>query len=173
MLPSRSYSSTMSAADYEFDTFEAADAGASLTYPVEAGALKVGGYVCIAGHACKITEIDTAQPGKHGHAKASIWAYDLFNPSRKREDGAPVAHMMEVPFVASRWYYVMDIGARGELSLMGDDGETRQDLDLPADDERLGEKVRALFSSGKAVHVQVLKAMGTEKVMAFKEECGK
>ena len=164
----------MASADRYFDeTFEAADAEASLTHPVAAGALKVGGYVCIGGHACKIIEIDTAQPGKHGHSKASILAHDVFNPSRKREDCAPVSHPMEVPFVKGTWYYVMDVSSNGELSLMGDDGETRQDLDLPADDEKLGAKVRALFSSGKGVNVMVLKAMGIEKVMSFKEECGK
>jgi len=161
-------------AAYDYETeFEATDAGASLTYPMAAGSLKVGGYVCIAGRACRITEIDTAQPGKHGHAKASIWAYDVFQPQKKREDGAPVSQTMEVPFVTTAWYYVMDVAPRGELSLMGDDGETRQDLDLPADDVKLGEKVRALFASGKGVYVQVLKAMGIEQVMSFKEECGK
>lgn len=156
---------------YEFETFDAADSGASMTYPMPAGALKKGGFVCINGHACKITDLDVAQPGKHGHSKVSITAVDVFS-GKTRMDAAPTSHNVAVPFVATTMYTLLDIGRNGELSLMDDEGETRQDLDLPTED-RMGDKIRALFTSGKTLDLRVLCAMGMEKVLSFKEECGK
>ena len=127
--------------------------------------------MCINGHACKITDLDTAQPGKHGHSKVSITAVDLFS-GKTRMDAAPTSHNVVVPFVQTSMYTLLDIGRDGELSLMDDEGETRQDLDLPADD-RMGDKIRALFASGKSVDLRILRAMGMEKILSFKEECGK
>jgi translation initiation factor 5A len=158
-------------AQHEYETFESVDSGASLTYPMTAGALKQGGYVCIQGHACKITDLDVAQPGKHGHSKVSITAVDVFS-GKTRMDAAPTSHNVMVPFVTTAMYQLLDIGRDGELSLMDDEGETRQDLDLPAED-RVGDKIRARFASGKTLDLRVLRAMSMEKILSFKEECGK
>ena len=54
-----------------------ADAGASLTYPLQSSALRKGGYVLIKGHPCKISEISKSAPGKHGHAKIHVEGYDV------------------------------------------------------------------------------------------------
>ena len=35
-------------------TFESTDAGASETYPSEAGQIKKGGFIMIKGHPCKV-----------------------------------------------------------------------------------------------------------------------
>ena len=40
-------------ADYE-ETFENADAGSSLTYPLSVGDVKKGGHMCIQGRPCKV-----------------------------------------------------------------------------------------------------------------------
>ena len=37
------------------ETFEKGDAGASHTFPSQAGSLKKGGYIVINGHPCKVT----------------------------------------------------------------------------------------------------------------------
>jgi translation initiation factor 5A len=155
----------------EYETFEAADAGASMTFRMDAGSLKVGGYICVSGHACKITEIDISNPGKHGHAKAAIRAVDVFN-GKLRTDSSPTSHCVPVPFVSSQHYTLLDIGRGGEMSLMDAEGSTRQDLNLP-EDPVLRARLAELFRAGKSLELRVLKAMGQEKVMSFKEECGK
>ena len=40
--------------EHHDEHFENADAGASLTYPMAAGAIRKNGYVCIKNRACKV-----------------------------------------------------------------------------------------------------------------------
>jgi translation initiation factor 5A len=42
--------------DYE-DTFEKADAGSSLTFPMTAGEIKKGGHIVINGRPCKVYKL--------------------------------------------------------------------------------------------------------------------
>lgn len=157
--------------EYETETFECTESGASMTHPVQAGALKLGGFIVISGHACKITALDVSQPGKHGAAKVSVTAVDVFT-GKVRKDAASTGHCVLVPFVDVACYQLLDVGRDGKLSLLDDEFETRQDLDLPADD-LLGEKIAGAFASEKTVEIRVLKALGLEKILSFKEECGK
>lgn len=154
------------------ETFEQACSGASLTYPVCAGDLKVGQYVCIDNHPCKLVDVDSSKMGKHGHAKVCFTGVDIFN-GKTRETSAPASHNLDAPVVSTRWYMVLDVSRDGEVSLLDNEtNATRYDLNLPAAG-RLADTVRAMFSSGKTVLVQVLKAMDQEMMMSFKEECGK
>ena len=155
------------------ETFEAVDAGASLTYPVNAGELKKGSYVCIKGFPCKIVDVSTSKTGKHGHAKANITALDIFT-GKKYEEVAPTSHSLPVPFVKTQQYQLLDIGKDGVVSLMDDEAETREDLSLPEDDdsaEMVG-KLKEAFATGRTVNVVVTGAMGKEKLMSFKFEAG-
>lgn len=67
----------MSFADH-VEGFETADAGASLTYPMQCSALRKNGHVVIKRRACKIIEMSTSKTGKHGHAKVHLVALDIF-----------------------------------------------------------------------------------------------
>ena len=150
------------------ETFEAVDSGASNTYPASAGSLKKGDFVCIKGHPCKIIEITTSKTGKHGHAKANITAIDIFN-GKKLEEVAPSSHSLPAPFVKTQAYQLLDIGHDGRLSLMDDEGETREDLNMP-EDEELASKLKEDFDAGKTLNVVITAAMGIEQLMSFKEE---
>jgi len=86
--------------------FEAADAGASQTYPMQCSALRKGGHVVIKGRPCKIVEMSTSKTGKHGHAKVHIVALDIFT-GKKLEDLSPSTHNMEVPFVSRKEYQLV------------------------------------------------------------------
>merc|ERR1740127_313194 len=111
--------------------FESADAGASLTTPISCGALRKGAHVMIKGHPCKIIEITTSKTGKHGHAKAHIVALDIFT-SKKYEDLCPSSHNVNVPFVKRDEFQVLSADPdTGEVSLLLDSGETKDDLNLP------------------------------------------
>ena len=150
----------------DFETFERADAGASLTYPVEAGSLKKGDFVCIKDHPCKIIEASTSKMGKHGHAKCIIVALDIFT-NRKLEDQCPASHSLPCPVVSREEYQLLDVGADGTLSLMDGDNNVREDLNLPEDDE-VTVPIREGFAAGKALMVAVVSAMGKECVVDHK-----
>ena len=46
-----------------------ANAEASSTHPTPCSSLRKGGYIMLKGQPCKIVELLTSTPGKHGHSK--------------------------------------------------------------------------------------------------------
>ena len=48
-----------------------ANAGASSTHPTLCSSLRKGGHVMLKGQPCKIVELLTSTPGKHGHSKVA------------------------------------------------------------------------------------------------------
>ncbi len=93
--------------------------------PTKCSTLRVKGYVMIkvgrdrsvkdwlidddAGfvqnHPCKIVEMSTSRPGKHGHAKVSLVGIDVFT-QKKYEEVSPATHNVDVPSVAKKDYAV-------------------------------------------------------------------
>merc|ERR1719453_2571731 len=116
----------MSAGEGEF---EGADAGASLTYPMQCSALRKNGFVMIKDRPCKIVEMSTSKTGKHGHAKVHLVALDIFT-GNKKEDICPSTHNMNVPNVARKDYQLTNID-EGFAELMDDDGGIKSDLKVP------------------------------------------
>eukprot|EP01006_Ploeotia_vitrea_P065893 TRINITY_DN93992_c0_g1_i1.p1 TRINITY_DN93992_c0_g1~~TRINITY_DN93992_c0_g1_i1.p1 ORF type:complete len:157 (-),score=35.59 TRINITY_DN93992_c0_g1_i1:112-582(-) len=152
-------------ADEETGEYHTADAGASKTFPQQAGALKKGGFVVIKDRPCKIVEISTSKTGKHGHAKAHIVAIDIFT-SKKLEELCPTSHNMTVPFVNRVEYQLLDIND-GFLSLLGGKDEAKEDLKVP--EGELGEKLMKDFEAGKDLLVTTMCAMGEEQVCQVSE----
>jgi translation initiation factor 5A len=154
-------------AEHEESEFQGAgDAGASATYPQQAGTIKKNGYCILKGRPCKIVDIAISKTGKHGHAKARFTGLDIFT-GNKYEDMCPTSHNMEVPVVVRKDFQLVDITGEGFVSLMGTDGDMKDDLRVPADD--VGASIRSMFEEGKPVIVSVIGAMGEEKVVAAKE----
>ncbi|KAL1915356.1 uncharacterized protein VTP21DRAFT_6814 [Calcarisporiella thermophila] len=152
--------------DHEHDhDFEQSGSGASQTFPMQCSALRKNGYVVIKGRPCKIVDMSTSKTGKHGHAKVHLVAIDIFT-SKKLEDISPSTHNMDVPVVNRNEYSLIDIDD-GFLSLMDNDGTTKDDVRLP--EGELGEKLQADFDDGKDLVVSVLTAMGEEAVASYKE----
>ncbi|KAL2206616.1 translation initiation factor 5A [Sarocladium strictum] len=150
--------------ELEFDT---ADAGASTTFPMQCSALRKNGFVVIKGRPCKIVDMSTSKTGKHGHAKVHLVAIDIFT-NKKYEDLSPSTHNMDVPHVTRREYQLLDISDDGFLSLMTDDGETKDDVKMP--DGEVGEKIQKLFvTEEKDTNVVILTSMGEQSAVEAKE----
>jgi len=149
-------------------TFDTANAGASLTYPSQASALRKGGYVVLnKTRPSKIVELSVSKPGKHGHAKVNITAIDVFT-SKKYDHVTPSHSTVEVPSVRKQEYLLLDIADDGFLSLFDvEGGETKDDVKVPGGE--LGEKLTKMFGEKKEVHVVVQAAMGEEAVIEAKE----
>jgi translation initiation factor 5A len=100
--------------------------------------LQEGGYVMIDDAPCEITAYSTAQPGKHGSAKARIEAEGVFD-GKKRSLSQSVDAKIWVPIIERKGGQVVNVDG-DEAQIM--DLETYEtitlevgDLDLSADDE--------------------------------------
>ena len=59
--------------DSEEHHFESkADAGASKTYPQQAGTIRKNGYIVIKNRPCKVVEVSTSKTGKHVTPSATL-----------------------------------------------------------------------------------------------------
>ncbi|CAN6448240.1 unnamed protein product [Victoria cruziana] len=85
----------MSDEEHHFES--KADAGASKTYPQQAGTIRKNGYIVIKNRPCKVVEVSTSKTGKHGHAKCHFVGIDIFN-GKKLEDIVPSSHNCDVSF---------------------------------------------------------------------------
>eukprot|EP00614_Pseudopedinella_elastica_P016830 CAMPEP_0172652220 /NCGR_PEP_ID=MMETSP1068-20121228/243205_1 /TAXON_ID=35684 /ORGANISM="Pseudopedinella elastica, Strain CCMP716" /LENGTH=159 /DNA_ID=CAMNT_0013466627 /DNA_START=573 /DNA_END=1052 /DNA_ORIENTATION=- len=148
-------------------SFESADSGASDTVPIEAGQIKKGGLMMIKGQPCKVSDVSHSKTGKHGSAKCNFTANNIFN-NKKLEDMMPSSQGTTMPIVARTEYTLVDISDEDYVTLMSDDGETREDLKLPDYPENYGYELKGLFDEGKSLIVTVLKACGHEQIMSHK-----
>ncbi|XP_042382315.1 eukaryotic translation initiation factor 5A-2-like isoform X1 [Zingiber officinale] len=181
----------MSDEEHHFES--KADAGASKTYPQQAGTIRKNGYIVIKGRPCKVVEVSTSKTGKHGHAKCHFVGIDIFN-AKKLEDIVPSSHNCDVPHVTRTDYQLIDISEDGfvrlklnvinlvvfivlsildpfhytQLSLLTENGNTKDDLRLPTD-ENLLSQIKDGFAEGKDLVVTVMSAMGEEQICALKD----
>ena len=146
-------------------TFEQANAGASLTFPMQCSALRKNGHVVIKGRPCKIVDMSTSKTGKHGHAKVHLVAIDIFT-GKKLEDISPSTHNMDVPNVSRNEYQLVNIDD-GFLNLMTSDGTAKDDVKVP--EGELGEMIQNEFDAGKDLLVTIVSAMGEEQAISSKE----
>ncbi len=145
--------------------FDSANAGASLTFPMQCSALRKNGHVVIKGRPCKIVDMSTSKTGKHGHAKVHLVAIDIFT-NKKLEDISPSTHNMDVPNVRRQEYQLVNIDD-GFLNLMTQDGASKDDVKVP--EGEIGEQIQAAFDDGKDLLVTIVGAMGEEHALSYKE----
>ena len=118
----------LSADDFNMDS---GAAGAAHTYPTEAGQIRKGGHIVIKGRPCKVVNVSTSKTGKHGHAKCNFTAIDIFT-GKKLEDIVPSTHTTYAPNVTRQEYTLLDITDEDFMSLMDENGESREDLKVRA-----------------------------------------
>ncbi len=151
------------------DEFQKAHEG-SQTFPAQAGSLKKGDYIVIDGHPCKIVELTTSKTGKHGHAKASITAIDIFS-GKKLEESAPTSHNVECPNVVKTDYELVSLDDNGFVTFITEEGEYREDLKLPSESDNDWVKpLKESYAKGTPLIVNVVSALGQEHIVSFKED---
>ncbi|CAA6653539.1 unnamed protein product [Spirodela intermedia] len=156
----------MSDEEHHFES--KADAGASKTYPSRPGRSgRTGTSSLRRGPARFVVEVSTSKTGKHGHAKCHFVAIDIFN-GKKLEDIVPSSHNCDVPHVNRTDYQLIDISEDGFVSLLTENGSTKDDLRLPTDEPLLSQ-IKDGFADGKDLVVTVMSAMGEEQICAIKD----
>ncbi|XP_042752730.1 eukaryotic translation initiation factor 5A [Lactuca sativa] len=161
-----------------------ADVGASKTYPQQAGTIRKNGYIVIKNRAlkgniflqsqfcfgkalCRVVEVSTSKTGKHGHAKCHFLAIDISN-GKKLEDIVPSSHNCDVPHVNRTDYQLIDISEDGFVSLLTENGNTKDDLKLSTDDAQLTQ-IKEGFGKGKDLFVTFMSAIGEEPICGLKD----
>lgn len=98
--------------------------------------LKKGKYVIIDDVPCKVVDIQTSKPGKHGAAKARVTAIGIFDGSKKQLL-KPVDANCEIPIVDRRkGQYLADMGANIQIM----DLETYETFEMKKPSDFVAEK---------------------------------
>jgi len=159
---------------------ETADAGAAEVQSVEAGQIRQGGYIMIKGKPCKVKSVSVSKTGKHGHAKCKFAANDIFT-GNTCEELCPSTHTIDVPFVNKKDWQIQGIQDETYVLLMDDEGEMREDLQLPEvtyktdDDTKMSQLIRdycALVDEGASIDIfcTVISAVGQEKIVDVRKK---
>jgi len=127
--------------------------------PVDVNSLKVGSYIVIDNEPCKIVELTTSKPGKHGSAKARIVAIGIFD-NVKRSIVVPTSSKVNVPEIRKTTAQVIAILPES-VQLM--DLNTYETYEVPLPDD---ESLRSKLEPG--VEVEVWEIMGRRKIMRTK-----
>jgi len=152
------------------EEFEVTDAGSSNTEKVESQRLKNGSLVMMKGNPCKVTEVSTAKPGKHGSAKVITKGKDILT-GKQYECTFHSGDMVDAPIVKRDEYVLLNIDDN-VLELLTKEGEVKSDVNIP-EDEHLKEvvaKMKEMFEEGKKeTLVTVLSTMGAELMVDVRE----
>ena len=123
----------------------------------------------IKGKPCKVADYSTSKTGKHGHAKAHIVAGDI-STSKKYEDLQSTAHNIVVPIVKKVELQVLSAELdSGEISLLMESGETKDDLCLPHLDTKCGTSTEDQVKEDLKCSKEICEAIeeGEKTVMAI------
>ena len=153
-----------------YEQFEVTDAGASMFEKTDTNRLKPGSLVMIKGNPCKVTEVSTAKPGKHGSAKVILKGKDILT-AKVYECTFHAGDMVDAPIVTRNEYTLLNID-ENNLELLDSNGEVKSDVNLPEDEHLrdVANKIRQIFEEGKKeCLVSVIATMNKEVVVEVRE----
>merc|ERR1712010_439293 len=170
---------TAAMSDNEFNV-ETTDSGASAVVSVEAGSIRKGGHIMIKGKACKVRDVSVSKTGKHGHAKCKFSAVDIIT-GNTCEELCPSTHSIDIPVVTKKDWMIQGLQDETYVLLMDDDGEMREDLQLPnvtfktEDDNTASKLIQdycAMVDEGSNIEIYctVLAAVGLEKITDIRKK---
>lgn len=107
------------------------------TKTASVGSLQKGSYIVIDGAACKVLDMQTSKPGKHGHSKVRLSAMGLID-DKKRVIVLPGHDNVEVPIVEKKNAQVLSVS--GDMANVMDK-ESYETFDLKIPEELKGQVV--------------------------------
>lgn len=111
---------------------------------VSIGGLKKGDTIIIDNAPCKITDMSTSRPGKHGHAKVNLLAVGILD-GKKRNLVMPGHDKVETPIIEKKNAQVLSISSNSANVMDMETYETF-DLDIPEEfKEQIKEGVEVLY----------------------------
>ena len=115
--------------------------------------LRVGKYVLVDDIPCRVVNIESSKPGKHGSAKMRITAIGIFT-GQKKTLLSPGDADVEVPIIDRKVVQVMSVSGNTAQVM---DSQTYEvyDMDVP-------EELQGQVEAGK--EVDILEAMGKRKM---------
>jgi translation initiation factor 5A len=119
--------------------------------------LKVGKYVLIEDIPCKVVEIESSKPGKHGAAKMRVTGIGVFD-QQKKTLLTPGDADVEVPIIERRDVLVLSMSGKTAQVMDKQSNET-YDIDVPDD---------LLPSAASGKEAEVIEAMGRKKMERIK-----
>ncbi len=119
--------------------------------------LKIGKYVLIDDIPCKVVEIESSKPGKHGAAKMRITAIGVFE-GQKKTLLTPGDADVDVPIIERKNVQIMSVSG-SNAQVMDQQTYEVYDMEIPAD-------LQGQAAAGK--EAEVLEAMGRKKMERVK-----
>ena len=102
---------------------------------VSVGSLKKGDTIIVDEAPCKVTDIATSRPGKHGHAKVNLMAVGILD-GKKRNLVMPGHDKVEAPIIGKKNAQVLSVSG-STANVM--DTETYETFDMEIPEELKGE----------------------------------
>jgi translation initiation factor 5A len=115
--------------------------------------LRVGGYVLVEDIPCKVVEIESSKPGKHGAAKMRITAIGIFE-GQKKTLLSPGDADVEVPIIERKNVMILSVSGNS-AQVMDQNTNEVYDLDVPTE-------IGGAAQPGK--EAEILEAMGRKKM---------
>ncbi|MBU2559616.1 translation initiation factor IF-5A [archaeon] len=125
------------------------------TKVAEVKSLKVGKFVVIDGEPCKVTSMQTAKTGKHGHAKARVEGVGILD-GQKRTLLAPVDAKVDLPITEKKSAQIIAFMG-DQVQLMDLENYSTFELPKPKDDDIEGTLV-------EGANVEIIEVMGRKKM---------
>jgi translation initiation factor 5A len=97
--------------------------------------IQKGSFILMNGIACKVVDLETSRPGKHGHSKVRISAVGLVD-DKKRIEVMPGHDNVEVPMIEKRNAQVLSVQGN-TANVM--DSETYETFDIKVPKEFEGQ----------------------------------
>ncbi len=123
---------------------------------VSVGTLKKGDTIIIDNAPCKIVDLATSRPGKHGHAKVNLMAVGILD-DKKRNIVMPGHDRVEVPIIEKKSAQILSISGT-KANVMDMTTYETFEMDIPEElqaDAREGVEVLYWTIMGSKVMKQV------------------
>ena len=114
---------------------------------MQAGDLRVGGYIILDNIACVVRDIQTSKTGKHGSAKCRIEAVGIIN-GQKKIYLCPAGDNVQVPIIEKKSAQV--------LSVHGDTATVMDTTSFETFDLKISEELKDKIKDGSVVNYWII-----------------